>query len=114
MQPTLMGLIWLALAFLPSVRAARKSIVLPPDHAMAELKAGAGVEAVRANCVACHSTDYIVRQPAMDAKQWESEVNKMIKVFGAPISPEDAKTIAAYLVSAYGSAPAAAPPTKDR
>ena len=60
------------------------------------------MEVARANCGLCHSTDYIVRQPRADAKQWGPEVAKMIKVFGAPISPENEKTIVEYLSSAYG------------
>ena len=102
------GITWviLALAFsAPALGAEKKSITLPEDNAMAELKPGPGVEATRANCVACHSTDYIVRQRPGDAKQWESEVKKMITVFGAPISDSDAKVIADYLMSAYAPQP---------
>ncbi len=87
----------------PIVGAAeQKAITLPPDNALATLPPGPGVEVVRANCGLCHSTDYIVRQPRGDAKQWGPEVAKMIKVFGAPISPENEKTIVEYLSSAYG------------
>ena len=83
-------------------RAAEKSIKLPDDNAMAQLKPGPNVDVVRANCFDCHSTDYIVRQPASDAKKWEAEVQKMIKVYGAPISEADAKAIVEYLATAYG------------
>ena len=83
--------------------ADQKSITLLPDNALATLKAGAGMEVTRANCGICHSTDYIVRQPQGDAKQWQAEVTKMVKVFGAPVSPENEKTIVQYLSSAYGS-----------
>jgi sulfite dehydrogenase (cytochrome) subunit B len=84
------------------IGAEQKSITLPPDNAMATLKAGPGVEVARANCVACHSTDYVVRQPPVSAEQWSAEVKKMVTVFGAPISDADAKVIAEYLASAYG------------
>ena len=84
--------------------ADQKSVTLPPDAAMATLAPGPGVEVARTNCGVCHSTDYIVRQPRGDAKQWGPEVAKMIKVFGAPISPENEKTIVGYLSSAYGPA----------
>ena len=50
----------------------------------------------------CHSTDYIVRQPPGDAKQWDGVVTKMVKVFGAPVSDADAKTIVDYLARQYG------------
>ncbi len=79
-----------------------RSIELPADNAMAEIKPGPGVEVARANCIACHSTDYIVRQPRSDAKRWEGEVKKMISVYGAPISEADAKVIVAYLATVYG------------
>lgn len=82
--------------------AAEKSIKLPDDNPMAQLKPGPNVAVVRNNCVICHSTDYIVRQPASDAKKWEGEVEKMIKVYGAPISAADTKAIIGYLSTAYG------------
>jgi sulfite dehydrogenase (cytochrome) subunit B len=83
----------------------QKSITLPNDNSMAQLKAGRNVEVTRKNCIACHSTDYIVRQPGSDAKKWETEVIKMIKVYGAPISEADAKAIVDYLATSYGPEP---------
>ncbi len=91
----------------------QKSIQLPPDNAMAELKPGQGVEVAKANCVACHSTDYIVWQPGRDAKQWEAEVKKMRDVFGAPINDAEAKTIVEYLTAVYGPSPKPSGPTRQ-
>jgi mono/diheme cytochrome c family protein len=82
--------------------AEQKSITLPPDNVLATLAPGPGMEIARANCASCHSTDYIVRQPRGDAKQWQAVVTKMVKVFGAPIRPQDEKAIVEYLSSAYG------------
>src|SRR5215467_7030151 len=82
--------------------AVEKSIKLPDDNPVARLKAGEGADVTRANCVPCHSTDYIVRQPGRDAQQWEAEVRKMVAVFGAPVSDRDAKLIVNYLAAAYG------------
>jgi len=99
------GIAWVILALGVSALALggeEKSITLPGDNAMAQLKPGPGVDAARANCVACHSTDYIVRQPPSQTKAWEAEVKKMVAVFGAPISEGDARTIVDYLSSAYG------------
>ncbi len=92
----------IVLAIPLSVLAADKSITLPADDAYATLKPGPGAEITRNNCVACHSTDYIVIQPRGDAKQWQGVVAKMIKVYAAPINEQDAKTIVEYLASAYG------------
>ena len=102
-----LGLSWALYGGAPS----EKSITLPPDNPVSELKPGPGVEKTRANCVACHSTDYIVRQPGRDAKQWEAEVKKMVTVFGAPINEGDAKVIVEYLATVYGPS-SKAPPRK--
>jgi sulfite dehydrogenase (cytochrome) subunit B len=80
-----------------------------PATALAEekpvpLKPGPGQDVVGANCGACHSLDYIrTNAPFMTGKVWEAEVSKMIKVFGAPIEPADAKTIIEYLTKTYGT-----------
>jgi sulfite dehydrogenase (cytochrome) subunit B len=94
--------ILLTLALAGAALAQKKSITLPEDNPTAQLKPGPGAEATHNNCFICHSTDYIVRQPRLDAKRWEAEVNKMIKVFAAPISESDAKAIVDYLGKNYG------------
>lgn len=80
------------------------SIKLPADDPTSQLKQSSGVDTVRRNCIICHSTDYIVRQPHLDAMHWQAEVQKMINVFGAHISEVDAKVIADYLANNYGPA----------
>ena len=58
---------------------------------------------VRANCSICHSIDYIqMNAPFMKRAAWETEVRKMIKVMGAPVSDESAARIVEYLVQHYG------------
>ena len=67
------------------------------------LKDGEGRQLVEANCVMCHSLDYIpMNSPILDRKGWEASVNKMIKVMGAPVSEADAKSIVEYLSAQYG------------
>ncbi len=68
-----------------------------------QLKAGPGLDKVSTLCNICHSTDYITMQPLFPRATWTAEVNKMIKVMGAPINEDDAKTIINYLVAAYGT-----------
>jgi cytochrome c5 len=76
------------------------------DETSVVLSDGAGLENVKAACSMCHSLDYIVmNSPFQDHAGWEKTVNKMIKVMGAPISPEDAGTIVAYLSANYGKTP---------
>ncbi len=77
------------------------SIKLPVDQPA--LKPGPGLDKVSTLCNICHSTDYITMQPAFSRATWTAEVNKMIKVMGAPINEEDAKTIMDYLVKNYGA-----------
>ena len=95
--------------------AQQTSIRLPPDNAMAQLKSGTGEETARRDCGFCHSTDYIVIQPHLTAKQWDVEVQKMITVYGEVITPSDAKIISDYLAANYsnGSAPATKTETGD-
>ena len=93
------------LTFSQAIRAADKSIALPSDNAFAELKEKPGVEAVRINCVPCHSTDYLVTQPRGDAKQWQAVVTKMMTVYGAVINEQDAKANVDYLVATHGPTP---------
>lgn len=77
-----------------------KTIELPVVRI--ELKAGDGRDKAETLCNICHSLDYITTQPAFTRNQWGATVNKMIKVMGAPVKEEDAKTIVDYLVRAYG------------
>src|ERR1700730_17943761 len=46
--------------------------------------------------------DLEMNSPFLDAARWDAEVAKMIKAFGAPIDPANAKTIGAYLKQNYG------------
>ncbi|HEX8012665.1 MAG TPA: hypothetical protein VF814_17300 [Casimicrobiaceae bacterium] len=43
-----------------------------------------------------------MNSPFLDRNGWDGEVNKMIKVFGAPIKADDAKAIVEYLSASYG------------
>jgi hypothetical protein len=72
---------------------------LPPETA--ELRPGPGVETAGV-CKACHSADYISTQPSGKGKAfWQAEVQKMIKVYKAPIGEDDAAAIATYLARTY-------------
>ena len=100
---TLLAVLLVVLAA-ATAQAQEKRITLPPDHAHGQLTPAPGSDVTQTQCQFCHSTDYIVMQPRGDAKQWDGVVTKMIKVFGAPLSEADAKTITEYLARAYGPA----------
>jgi sulfite dehydrogenase (cytochrome) subunit B len=83
-----------ALIALPAAATAEQTIML---------KKAPGVEQVESNCQACHSLAYIpMNSPYLKPAQWDAEVTKMIKAFGAPIDDADAKTIKDYLSKNYG------------
>jgi len=74
-----------------------------PDET-AQFKPGPNLETVQANCSGCHSADYIKTQPRgpkFGKDFWTAEVNKMIKVYGAPIEQADVSKIVDYLSTAY-------------
>ena len=88
------------LALTLTVRAGEVTITLPPETAA--FKPGKGVELAQANCVICHSADYISTQPPMPRKFWEATVKKMKEKFGAP-APDDAlAALTEYLATTYG------------
>ena len=88
------------------IALAAATIALPSgaEERPVELKKAPGLDKVEGNCSGCHSLDYIVmNSPFPNAALWDAEVAKMIKAFGAPISDGDAKAIADYLKTNYGS-----------
>lgn len=66
-----------------------------------ELARGEGREIIQIFCRFCHSTTYITMQPPLPAATWESVVNKMIDIYGAPISEDSARQIINYLRTYY-------------
>lgn len=75
----------------------------PADEQEIKLKPGPGLDKVESNCGACHTLAYIpMNSPFLKPAQWDAEVTKMIKAYGAPIEDDDAKAIAEYLKASYG------------
>lgn len=66
-----------------------------------ELAQGEGREIIQIFCRFCHSTTYITMQPPLPVAAWESVVNKMIDIYGAPISEDSARQIINYLRTHY-------------
>lgn len=73
---------------------------LPPDDT--RFKPGPGVELAMANCVICHSSDYIATQPPLDRAAWGAIVQKMREKYGAPVLTNNVEAIVQYLSSTYG------------
>jgi sulfite dehydrogenase (cytochrome) subunit B len=75
---------------------------LPPEPAA--FGPGPNLETVMNNCTGCHSADYIFTQPTgakFKDDFWRAEVNKMIKVYGAPIADADIPKIVEYLAATH-------------
>ena len=77
------------------------SVDLPPGDRM--FPDGPGADAINNNCLACHSADMVLNQPALPRAQWEAEVNKMHTAYKAPTDPKDVDAILGYLASIKGA-----------
>ena len=87
-----------------------RSISLPQRPT--DLPDAPGKNLVLANCILCHSTDYITMQPAFPRKVWEAEVEKMRKTFGAPVPEQYVGPIVDYLVAIRGEGEPATRPAE--
>jgi len=84
--------------------AVTKTLELPPDGTQLKPSPLPGYEKAQANCVACHSAEYMLYQPATAARAyWEAMVKRMQQVFKAPITDADMPAIVDYLVKTYGN-----------
>lgn len=63
---------------------------------------GPGAQTADNNCLACHSVDMVMNQPAMSKSAWEAEVAKMRNVYKAPVNEADVAPIVEYLVKIKG------------
>jgi len=93
-----------ALAFTTSTQAAVKTLNLPPDGTQLKASSLAGYAKAQSNCVACHSAEYMLYQPATAPRPyWDAMVKRMQAVFKAPINDADIPVIVDYLVKTYGN-----------
>lgn len=60
---------------------------------------GPGADQISANCVTCHTPGMILNQPALTRAEWTTEVNKMVKVYKAPVDDADIPEIITYLAN---------------
>ena len=85
------------------VAAAADAWKLPADQP--RFRAGPGVEIASANCILCHSTDYLSTQPPLERAAWLAIVNKMREKYGAPLPTNQVDRVVNYLTGAYGKKP---------
>ena len=75
--------------------------------------AGQGSDIANANCLICHSTDMVLRQPPLTVAEWNTEINKMKASFGAPIPLDQIDELAHYLGVINGRASGSGPARVD-
>ena len=73
---------------------------LPDDD---QMFAGDGADAINNNCLACHSASMVLSQPNLPKARWQAEVDKMIKIYKAPIDDGDTAAIVDYLAHNKGA-----------
>ena len=84
--------------------AAAKTIQLPSDPVQLKESSLPGYAKARANCVACHSAEYMLYQPPSAPRPyWDAMVKRMKAVFKAPINDADMPDIVDYLAKTYGN-----------
>ncbi|NHL69195.1 cytochrome c [Burkholderia ambifaria] len=98
-------------AIAPPVHLSALNVTLPPGHSL--FPPGPGADIANANCVMCHSTGMVLRQPPLTTSEWKVEITKMRNAFGAPISPDQIDALAHYLNAIDGRKPQAGPSGVD-
>jgi mono/diheme cytochrome c family protein len=76
------------------------SVDLPQSEVMFT---GEGAGPANNNCLACHSADMVLNQPALTRAAWQAEVSKMINIYKAPVAAADAAAIVDYLTRTKGA-----------
>lgn len=78
----------------PPVRFTAMNISLPAGGAA--FPPGPGADIANAQCVMCHSTSMVMKQPPLSADEWKMIILKMRTSFGAPIPLEQVNQLADY------------------
>lgn len=90
----------IALVGFSFVAAAADAWKLPADQP--KFRPGAGADVATANCLLCHSADYVSTQPPLDRAVWLATVNKMREKYGAPLPTNQVERVVEYLATNYG------------
>lgn len=101
---TLQALTAALLSLVIAMPVVAKTIELPADGATLKPSPLAGYVKAQANCVMCHSAEYMLYQPPSASRPyWEAMVKRMKVVFKAPIEDSDMPDIVDYLAKTYGN-----------
>jgi len=84
------------------VCAAPVEIRLPEE--VAAFKQDVGAEIANAQCLVCHSVEYVTIQPPLPRSFWKGSIQKMQQKYGAAIPEQQVEPLADYLTRNYGAA----------
>jgi mono/diheme cytochrome c family protein len=70
-------------------------IELPLETAV--YKTGPGSDLANAQCLTCHSAEYVTTQPPLPRTFWKGSVDKMIGKYGAPVPQDQIDALVDYL-----------------
>jgi cytochrome c551/c552 len=110
----------LCTSILSSLCIAAAEIQLPLE--LNAFKQDQGAELANAQCLICHSVEYVSTQPPMPRAFWKGSIQKMQQKYGAAIPEEQVESLADYLARNYGASTneastspprQTAPPTKQ-
>jgi cytochrome c551/c552 len=87
--------------------AAPLEIRLPSE--VVAFKQDVGAEIANAQCLICHSVEYVTIQPPLPKSFWKGSIQKMQQKYGATIPEEQVEPLADYLTRNYGAATNNAP-----
>jgi cytochrome c len=80
-------------------------IELPQETAA--YKSAPGSDLANAQCLTCHSAEYVSSQPPFPKAFWKGSVDKMIQKYGAPVPADQIDALVNYLAINYGTETAA-------
>ena len=86
------------------VVASPKTMTLPADTVQLRPSALPGYAKTQANCMTCHSAEYMLYQPPNAGRPyWDAMTKRMKAVFKAPLDDADIPIIVDYLTATYGT-----------
>jgi len=89
-----------AFTFLAS--AAPVTIQLPAEVGV--FRQDIGAEIANAQCLVCHSVEYVTTQPPLPQAFWKGSIQKMQQKYGATIPDAQVEPLTEYLTRNYGAA----------
>jgi len=98
---TTLALIIFSVSVALNSQAAPVAIQLPLETVV--YKSAPGADFANAQCLTCHSAEYVSTQPVLPRAFWKGSVEKMISKYGAPIPAEQIEALTDYLAKNYGN-----------